>query len=77
MRFKAFGAIDLLIGLVIMAFIFLISVNALKGTSALKINNSPVNEQSVQEHVDETVNEIEQMRQQTIDYNKQMMKENY
>ena len=77
MRFKAFGAIDLLIGLVITAFIFFVSINAFKGTSSLKINNTPLNEQSVKEQVDETVNEIEQMRQQTIDYNKQMMKENY
>lgn len=77
MKLKAFGAIDLLIGLVIVSFVFIIGMNALKGASSLKINNSPVNEQSVQEHVDETVNEIEQMRQQTINYNKQMLLENY
>ena len=77
MKLKAFGAIDLLIGLVIVSFVFIIGMNALKGASSLKINNFPVNEQSVQEHVDETVNEIEQMRQQTINYNKQMLQENY
>ena len=77
MKLKAFGAIDLLIGLVIVSFVFIIGMNALKGASSLNIKNSPVNEQSVQEHVDETVNEIEQMRQQTINYNKQMLLENY
>ncbi len=77
MKNKAFGAIDLLIGLVIVSFIFIISMNAFKGVSSLKINDSPVNQQSVQEHVDQTVNEIENMRQQTIDYNKQILNENY
>ncbi len=77
MKRSAFGAIDLLIGLVIISFIFLIGINAFKGMSSLKIDKSTVNEQSVQEHVDETVNEIEQMRRQTIDYNKQMLQENY
>ncbi len=74
---KAFGAIDLLIGLVIVSFIFLISVNTFKGVSSLKINDSPANKQSVQQHVDETVNEIETMRRQTVDYNKQILHENY
>ncbi len=77
MKRSAFGAIDLLIGFVIISFIFLISINAFKGMSSLKIDKSTVNEQSVQEHVDETVNEIEQMRRQTINYNKQILQENY
>ena len=76
-KLKAFGAIDLLIGLVIISFIFLISMNVFRGTSSLKINNSSVNQQSVQEHVDETVNEIENMRRQTIEYNNQMLQKNY
>lgn len=77
MKYKAFGAIDLLIGLLIVSFIFIISMNAFKGVSSLKLNDSPVNHQSVQQHVDETVNEIEKIRQQTIDYNKQMLQRNY
>ncbi len=64
-----FGAIDLLIGLVIAAVIFLIGMNTLNGVSSLKLNGNPVNTQSVQEYVDDTVNEIENMRQQTIQYN--------
>lgn len=64
-----FGAIDLLIGLVITAVIFLIGMNTLNGVSSLKLNGNPVNTQSVQEYVDDTVNEIENMRQQTIQYN--------
>ena len=41
------------------------------------MKDSSIDSQSVQEHVDQTVNEIEQMRQQTIDYNKQMEQNNY
>ena len=52
-------------------------MNAFRGTSSLKINNSSVNQQSVQEHVDKTVNEIENMRRQTIEYNNQMLQKNY
>ena len=52
MKRKAFGAIDLLIGLVLTAIVFLIGMNALKGTSSLKIDNSATDTKSVQEQVD-------------------------
>lgn len=68
MKRKAFGAIDLLIGLVLTAIVFLIGMNALKGTSSLKIDNSTTDTKSVQEQVDEQVNEIQNMRQQAINY---------
>lgn len=68
MKRKAFGAIDLLIGLVLTAIVFLIGMNALKGTSSLKIDNSATDTESVQEQVDEQVNEIQNMRQQAINY---------
>ena len=71
-----FGAIDLLIGLVITIVVFLIGMNAIKGVSSLKLNGSPVNSDSVQEHVDQTVSDIEKMRMQTINYNKQMLQNN-
>lgn len=68
MKRKAFGAIDLLIGLVLTAIVFLIGMNALKGTSSLNIDNSATDTKSVQEQVDEQVNEIQNMRQQAINY---------
>lgn len=77
MEKQAFGAIDLLIGLVITAVVFLISMNALKGISSLKLNGSSVNSESVEEHVDRQVEEIQQMRNQTIDYNKQFQRDNF
>ena len=76
MKKQAFGVIDLLIGLLIMSAVFLISANAFKDISTIKINSS--NEaKSVQEHVNETVNEIETMRQQTLDIEQQTLRNEY
>ena len=77
MKRNGFGAISLLLGLVITAIIFLIGINTFKGVSSIKMKDSSIDSQSVQEHVDQTVNEIEQMHQQTIDYNKQMEQNDY
>lgn len=68
---NGFGAIDLLVGLVITAIVFMIGMNALKGSS-LKLQDNTVDTKSVQQQVDEQVNEIQNMRQQAIDYNKQV-----
>lgn len=68
---KAFGAIDLLVGLVITAIVFMIGMNALKG-SLLKLQGNKVDTKSVQQQVDEQVNEIQNMCQQAIEYNKQV-----
>lgn len=76
MKKQAFGAIDLLIGLLIMSAVFLISTNAFKGFSTIKINSSK-EIKSVQEHVDETVNEIENMRQQTLEIEQQTLRDEY
>ncbi len=77
MKRNAFGAIDLLIGLVITAFVFLIGMNALKGVSSLNLRGNSVDTKSVQEHVDEQVTEIENMRQQTINYQQNIQGEEY
>lgn len=68
---NGFGAIDLLVGLVITAIVFMIGMNALKGSS-LKLQDNKVDTKSIQQQVDEQVNEIQNMRQQVIDYNKQV-----
>ena len=68
---NGFGAIDLLVGLVITAIVFMIGMNALKGSS-LKLQGNTVDTKSVQQQVDEQVNEIQNMRQQAIEYNKQV-----
>ena len=77
MKKGAFGAIDLLIGLVITAFVFLIGMNAMKGLSSVNLNGNSVDTKSVQEHVDEQVNEIENMRQQSINYQQNVQNVDY
>lgn len=77
MKRNAFGAIDMLIGLVITAVLFLMMMSVMKGTSSLRINETPVDTRSVQEHIDEQVNEIQNIRQQTIDINNNAQLENY
>ena len=71
-RRSGFGAIDLLIGLLITTAVFMIGMNAVKG---IKFQNTPADIRSIQEHVDAQVNEIEQMRQQSIDFQNDMLKE--
>lgn len=66
MKKNAFGAIDLLIGLLVTIAVALLVMRTFYGTEPL----NTITPDSVQEHVDKTVNDIEQMRQQTIDYNK-------
>lgn len=69
---SGFGAIDLLIGLLITTAVFMIGMNAMKG---VKLQNTPADTRSIQEHVDTQVNEIEQIRQQSIDFQNDMLKE--
>lgn len=63
---KAFGAIDLLIGLLIISVVFIICMKSFNGVSLL---NNSVNTKNIQTEVDQRINEIEQMRQQTIEFN--------
>lgn len=68
---KGFGALDLLIGLVIMSIIFILYANAFKGMpNRIKTDNS---DESVQQYVDKTVNEIEVLRRQRIEYEKKLI----
>ena len=77
MKRNGIGANSLLLALVITAIIFLIGINSFKGISSINLKDSSVDHQSVQEHVDQTVNEIEQMRQQTMKYNQNIQNNDY
>jgi len=72
MKKNGFGAIDLLIGLLLTAVVFMVGMNAMKG---VKLQNTPADTRSIQEHVDAQVNEIEQIRQQSIDFQNELLKE--
>lgn len=67
---KAFGAIDLLIGLLLISVLFIISMNSYKG---INIQDSLQNTRSIQGEVDAQINEIEIMRQQSINYQNQIL----
>jgi hypothetical protein len=71
MRKKAFGAIDLLVSLVVASAIFLLIANSMKGVSVL---NKPADTRSIQEHIDDTVNDIEQMRIQSIEIQEDLIR---
>lgn len=73
MKRQGFGAIDLLIGLLLMTVVFFIGTSAFKGVS---IMSSKQGAKSVKEHVDKTVDEIENMRNESINYQKQMLENN-
>ena len=70
---KAFGLIDLLIGLLVVTATTILIFKTFYRPEPL----NTITPNTIQEHVDKTVNEIEQMRQETIDYNKQMLDTNY
>lgn len=61
-----FGLTDLLIGLLVTTALVILLFKTFYGVQPL----NTITPDTVQEHVDKTVNEIETMRQETIDYNK-------
>lgn len=69
---RAFGALDLLIALVVMAFIFMISANAFKGATSINLNGA-TDTKSIKQEVDKQVSEIENLRQQSIDIQKHQL----
>ncbi len=68
---NGFGAIDMLIALVIIAALFAFAMPALKGVGGGNLKDSSINYESVQEQVDNKINEIENMRMQSVNYNQQ------
>lgn len=68
---KAFGAIDLLVGLLITTAILMVCVSSFK---KLSIQQKNVDTRTIKEQVDAQVNEIEQIRQQSIDIQNDILK---
>lgn len=64
----AFGAISMLLTLLIIGIIFVMTIPAIKSVSNSGIQNSTINQESAQEKADEMIKQIEQMKQQSIDY---------
>lgn len=71
-KLKAEGAIGLLLGLLILSIIFIMMMPTLRNIfGGAGINGSSIKQENVEQQVDKAVEDIQRMRQQTIDYNQQ------
>lgn len=74
MKKRAFGAIDLLISIIIMAAAFMIGMNAFKGVN-LPVQTHDDEVKSVQEHINDQITEIEDARQKAAEFEKEMQED--
>ncbi len=64
----AFGAISMLLALVIIAVIFIIMVPVFRTTTSANFSKSSVKQENVEKRVDELVKEIQTRKQQSLEY---------
>lgn len=64
----AFGAVSMLLALVIIAIIFVMMVPVFKSTSSATLKNSSLKQENVEERVDEIVKEIETRKLEAVEY---------
>lgn len=72
---RAFGAIGMLLTILIIALMFIFMLPALKNTGSTGLGESSINKESVEQQVNKQVEEIEKMRQQTININNNINQE--
>lgn len=68
-RFLAGGAIGMLLSMLIIALLFIMMMPSLKNTGSAGLFGSSLNKKSVEEQVDKQIEQIENMRRQTQQYN--------
>lgn len=73
----AFGMISLLLGLLIVTIVFALMIPTLKNTSGAAFGPSSLKNENVEEKTNEMINDIQKMRNQSVEYNKQAEKEGY
>lgn len=69
-RLKAGGAIGMLLTFVIITILFIMMMPALKNTGNHGIYNNSIDKKSVEEQVNKQVEEIQRIRQQSVQYNR-------
>ncbi len=74
-KLNASGAISMLLAMLIIALLFIFMMPMLKDFGGAGLGGTSLNKESVEEHVNKQVEEIERMRQQTININKQLNQE--
>lgn len=66
----AFGAVSMLLALLIVAIMFIMMVSIFKPTMSTNFGNSSVKQENVEERVDDLVKEIETRRLEAVEYYK-------
>lgn len=74
---NGFGAIDMLVTLVIIAALFAFAMPVLKGMGGANLKDSAINYESVEEQTNKKIQEIENMRQQTLNYNQNINQQEF
>lgn len=69
------GAIGMLLAMLIIALLFIFMMPMLKDVGGTGLGGSSLNKESVEEHVNKQVEDIQRMRQQTIDINRNINQE--
>ena len=64
----AFGAIGMLITILIIGLIAVMTLPMLKSTSGTNLNNSSINYESAEDKANEMIDIIEKIRQEAIEY---------
>lgn len=66
-KFSASGAIGLLITLIIIAIAFILTIPSIKSSTTTKIETSPIKHESIEDEVNQKLNEIQNIRNQAIE----------
>lgn len=74
-KLSASGAIGMLISMLIIALLFILMMPSLKNTGSAGFSGSSLNQKSVEEQVDKQVEQIQNMRRQTEQYNMNVQQE--
>ena len=65
-RLSANGAIGLLLTMLIIALLFIMMMPTLKNTGSTNLDTSPIKQESIEEEVNQKLNEIQNMRNQSL-----------
>lgn len=64
-KLSANGAIGLLITLLIISVVFIMTMPALKNSGSVNLNSSSIKQESIEEEVNQKLNDIQNMRNQS------------
>lgn len=68
-KLQGSGAIGMLLALLIIAILFIIMMPNIKTMNSNQFYKNSINSKSVEDHVNKQLEDIKNMRQQTIQYN--------